>query len=230
MFCDAFPNADIALLKRGYYVVFMDVGDTWGSPGAMAHFNAFYAQMTTKYGFAKRTTLEGLSRGGLFAYRWASENPDKVAVLYGDAPVCDMKILLPDSPSIENRSGMLQAMISAYHFKDEQDVRDYKGNPIDDLAPLAAAHVAIIHVCGGADMTVRMAVNSDVVRERYMKMGGEIAVIVKEGCDHHPHGLADPTPVVDFIVAHTTTGQTAVDAAAIAPKDGSVLTLPKGKW
>jgi len=42
-------------------------------------------------GFAEKPALIGLSRGGLYCYNWAIENPDKVACIYGDAPVCDMK-------------------------------------------------------------------------------------------------------------------------------------------
>ena len=30
--------------------------------------------------------------------------------------------------------------------------------------------------------------------------GGKIHVIVKPGLKHHPHGLDDPKPAVDFIV------------------------------
>ena len=33
----------------------------------------------------------GISRGGLYAYRWAAGDPARVAVIYGDAPVCDFK-------------------------------------------------------------------------------------------------------------------------------------------
>ena len=44
-----------------------------------------------KFGFAKKAALVGLSRGGLYCYNWAVANPDKVASLYGDAPVCDFK-------------------------------------------------------------------------------------------------------------------------------------------
>ena len=32
--------------------------------------------------------------------------------------------------------------------------------------------------------------------------GADILLIVKPGCDHHPHSLSDPAPVVDFIEKH----------------------------
>ena len=89
---------------------------------------------------------------------------------------------------------------------------DYPGNPVDTLAPLAAAHVPLIHVVGDADTTVPPVENTDVMRARYLSLGGEFVEIVKQRCDHHPHGLADPTPVVEFIVAHCA-GDEAAEAA-----------------
>ena len=38
-------------------------------------FNAFYEALTAR-GLARKPVLIGLSRGGLYAYRWAAENPD----------------------------------------------------------------------------------------------------------------------------------------------------------
>jgi hypothetical protein len=36
-------------------------------------------------------------------------------------------------------------------------------------------------------------------------LGGEIQVLHKPGMSHHPHGLDDPTPVVDFVLRHAAT-------------------------
>jgi hypothetical protein len=35
-------------------------------------------------------------------------------------------------------------------------------------------------------------------------MGGNITLIAKPGVGHHPHGLDDSTPLVDFIVRHAS--------------------------
>ena len=63
--------------------------------------------------------------------------------------------------------------------------------------------VAIIHVVGDADDAVPVPANTAIVETRYHQLGGEIKVIHKPGVGHHPHGLDDPTPVVDFILSHT---------------------------
>src|SRR2546422_652203 len=51
------PNPDLALLGRGFHVVYMSVPDLLGSPDAVAHWNAFYKELTEKYGFAKKAAL-----------------------------------------------------------------------------------------------------------------------------------------------------------------------------
>ena len=79
----------------------------------------------------------------------------------------------------------------------------YRLNPVDNLAPLAKAKIALLHVCGDADDVVPIAENTLLVKEGYEKLGGTIQVIVKPGVNHHPHSLRDPTPIVEFIVAHT---------------------------
>ena len=47
----------------------------------------YRAWLTEKHGLARQPALEGMSRGGLIIYNWASANPGKVACIYGDAPV-----------------------------------------------------------------------------------------------------------------------------------------------
>jgi hypothetical protein len=44
--------------------------------------------------------------------------------------------------------------------------------------------------------------NTLVLAERYRALGGTIEVIHRPVVGHHPHGLDDPKPVLDFISAH----------------------------
>ncbi len=230
MFWDAFPIADIALLKAGFHLAFIDVGNTFGCPDAMKHFDVFYGVMTRIYGLSHKPAIEGLSRGGLYAYRWAYVNTDKVGCIYGDAPVCDMKSWPGGKGKGMGSPRDWQLAIQDYHFTNEQQMMAFKGNPIDILAPIAAAHIPILHVCGDADTTVPKSENTDIVRTRYMALGGSFTLIVKHGCNHHPHGLKDPTPIVNFIIGHCAEGKVAVDSLARAPKPGSVTVLAPGQW
>ncbi len=75
-FPDAFTQrcAAPALLEKGFHHVHIAVGNTFGCPAAVAHFDAFYATLIAK-GLARRAALIGISRGGLYAYRWAAGDP-----------------------------------------------------------------------------------------------------------------------------------------------------------
>ena len=81
-------------------------------------------------------------------------------------------------------------------------MNSFKGNPIDNLEPLAKAGIPIISVCGDSDQVVPFKENMDVVRSRYLALGGPVELIIKPGVDHHPHSLENPEPVVDFIIRH----------------------------
>lgn len=85
------PQTDIALLEKGFHAAYIDVAGLFGAPKAVALWDQFYAYLTQVHGFAQKPALEGMSRGGLIIYNWAATNPDKVACIYGDAPVCDFK-------------------------------------------------------------------------------------------------------------------------------------------
>jgi pimeloyl-ACP methyl ester carboxylesterase len=208
-FPDAFTDrcAAPALLKQGFHHGHIVVGNTFGSPAALKQFDAFYEAMMAR-GLGKKPVLIGISRGGLYAYRWASENLDKVSVIYGDAPVCDFKSWPGGKGQGKGSSGDWTSLLKCYGFKDEAEALAYKGNPIDVLAPLARAKIALIHVVGDADDVVPVPENTAIVEARYLKLGGEIKVIHKPGIGHHPHGLEDPTPVVDFILAHAAGART----------------------
>ena len=65
----------------------------------------------------------------------------------------------------------------------------------------------ILHVYGDTDEVVLWEENTGVLAERYGKMDGHIELIGKQGCAHHPHGLSDPSPVVEFIMKHTVSNQ-----------------------
>jgi pimeloyl-ACP methyl ester carboxylesterase len=196
------PNPDLALLGRGFHVVYMSVPDLLGAPEAVAHWNALHRELTTRHGFAKKAALVGLSRGGLYVYNWAIANPDQVACLYGDAPVCDFKSWPGGKGKGPGSARDWQLVKERYGFQSDAEALAYKGNPVDNLAPLAGAKVPLLHVYGDADEVVPWDENSGVIATRYRQLGGRITLIAKPGVKHHPHGLDDSTPIVDFIWQH----------------------------
>lgn len=203
---DPWEGTAEALLQKGFHYVSMDVNEMLGSPRSVRHWNALYDEMTSRFGLSKRVALQGISRGGLTVYNWASANPQKVACIYGDAPVCDFKSWpgggkRTDAPGTGSwRPDFWKKILEEYKLTEEKALT-YKGNPVDNLEPLARAGVPIFHVHGDADEVVPYADNTAIVAERYRNLGGNITVIVKKGIGH-VHGLEDSTPIIDFIVNH----------------------------
>lgn len=197
------PQADIEMLKRGYHIAYCDVSNLFGSPTAVEHWNRFHEYLTTKHGFAKKVALEGMSRGGLIIYNWAAANPEKVACLYGDAPVCDFRSWPGGKGYGKGSAGAWRDCLKAYGLTEEQALK-YDRNPIDQLSPLAKAKIPILHIVGAADDVVPVAENSAIIEKRYRELGGSIQVISKPGVGHHPHALKDPAPIVEFFTRHTS--------------------------
>lgn len=193
-FFDAFPSVDKALLEKGFHVAYYDVTHMYGSPRGIALGTDFYHYMTDSLNLSPKVTLEGFSRGGLYAINWAAKNTDKIACIYIDAPVCDV-FSWPGRKHPELWNGLLKEWDLT-----DAEMKHFKGNPIDNLAPIAAAHIPIISVCGDADKVVPFKENMDIIRSRYLALGGPVELIIKPGIDHHPHSLENPEPVVDFIL------------------------------
>jgi lysophospholipase L1-like esterase/pimeloyl-ACP methyl ester carboxylesterase len=194
------PQADLALLAKGWHVAYVNVENMYGAPVALDHMDKFYDRLQTEFQLAPKVVLEGFSRGGLFAFNWAARHPANVAGMYVDAPVCDFKSwpggkgVGPGSPDDWKN------LLKVYGFTEAQALA-YDKNPVDNLAPLAQAHIPIFAVIGAADEVVPVSENIDLVEKRYQALGGKIEIIRKPGGKHHPHSLKDPTPIVDFVVA-----------------------------
>ena len=197
------PQTDLALLAKGWHVVYCEVGGLFGSPKAIERWDRFYEFLITQHEFSKKAALEGMSRGGLIIYNWASNNPTKVTAIYGDAPVCDFKSWPGGKGKSKGSPGSWKQCLASYGFNESQALA-FRGNPIDRLEPLAKAGIPILHIVGDADSVVPITENSNIIEKRYRALGGTIKVIHKKGVGHHPHSLKDPKPIVEFFLNHAT--------------------------
>jgi pimeloyl-ACP methyl ester carboxylesterase len=201
-FFGAFPNADIELVRRGWHLAYIGVPDLFGAPKAMNRWEKLYDVLVKDHGLSTKPALIGLSRGALYCMAWAAGHPDETLLVYLDNGVCDFKSWPGGkSKGLGSASGSpeeWQKMLDAYGFKADREAIAWKGNPVDNLAPLARARVPILLVYGDGDKSVPHRENSEVVYDRYRALGGPVERIVKPGGDHHPHGLPDPRPVVEF--------------------------------
>ena len=85
------PQTEIELLKRGFHVAYISADATL-KPGR--EWTAWYTFLTEKHGLSKKPAFIGMSRGGEYAYIWATTNPDKVSCIYADNPGGNRDILL----------------------------------------------------------------------------------------------------------------------------------------
>lgn len=207
------PQADLALLGKGFHVAYLDVQNLYGAPVAMRLMDAMYVEVTNQFGLAPKTVLEGFSRGGLFSLNWAARNPDRVAGIYNDAPVCDFKSWPMGNGKVKRSPGDWDTVKRLYGLASDAEALEYNGNPVDNLAPLAAAKIPLLHVCGETDDVVPMDENTRLVEQRYKQLGGPITVISKPHCNHHPHSLKDPTRIVNFVLTCTGFGDQITEAA-----------------
>ena len=81
-------------LAAGVAVAGIDVGEGYGSPASRKLFDAFYDEMISKRGLAKKPCLLGRSRGGLWVTSWACDHPDRFSGLAGIYPVFDFRTYL----------------------------------------------------------------------------------------------------------------------------------------
>lgn len=196
------PQTDIDLLEHGFHVVYCEVGDLYGADKAVKRWNDFYKYLINN-GFRKRAVLEGMSRGGLIVYNWAAQNPKKVACIYADAPVMDIKSWPMGKGAYKGSETDIKRMLAAYGFDDEAEALKWKKNPLNHARKIAKAGIPVLHVVGDADVIVPVAENTDVFEKEMKALGTPITVIHKPGIGHHPHSLNNPEPIVRFILKST---------------------------
>jgi pimeloyl-ACP methyl ester carboxylesterase len=197
------PQTDLALLDKGFHLVYIDLADFYGSPSAVQCWNRFYYFLMDKYQLNSKAVLVGMSRGGLFVYNWASENTDKVACIYADAPVCDIKSWPGGFGKGNGSPEDWRKCLAAYQLT-EESIEDYTGIPVLNSRHVAEAGIPVLHVCGAIDDVVPIDENTYALEKVFKEAGGDIRIIVKEGIGHHPHSLTDPTSIVRFILSHTS--------------------------
>jgi pimeloyl-ACP methyl ester carboxylesterase len=77
------PQAEVELLRRGFHIAYISANQTL-RPGK--EWDAWYEFLTDKHGLSKKPAFIGMSRGGEYAYTWATSHPDNVSCIYADNP------------------------------------------------------------------------------------------------------------------------------------------------
>lgn len=192
----AFPAFEIAMLNKGYYVAHVENRTRWAAAVDRAVWPEFCDFLINQWGLNQQCVPVGMSCGGMQAVYFASKHPHYVAALYLDAPVMNFlscpyglgKSEADYSKDFEKATGLTLT-----------DMLNYREHPIDCADAVLANQIPIIIVSGDSDMTVPYDENGGPFTRYYREHGGLIHEIVKEGADHHPHGLIDTQPIEKFI-------------------------------
>jgi lysophospholipase L1-like esterase/pimeloyl-ACP methyl ester carboxylesterase len=185
------PQTDIALLERGFHIVYCDVAELLGNDEAIGYWNDFY-KMLNKAGLNKKAVLEGMSRGGIYIYNWAAVNPDKVACVYADNALLDLRYW-PDTAILKKD----------YHLAYAWQIAALKASPIDKIPQIVKGNYPMLHLSADDDEAVDPSKNTLLFEQKIKELNGSITVLHKPGFKHHPHSFPNPTPIVEFILQAT---------------------------
>ncbi len=185
------------LLAAGFHVAGIDVDTSCGSPTAADVCQEFFQLLVREHGLNRRARLIVQSNGGLIGYAWAFRHPDCVDRIAGICPATDFRTWpgLPNVVAFPTRGldyGLSLEQLAA---------RVQEFNPIDNLRPLAAAGVKILHIHGDQDDLVPLPANSLELAARYKKLGGSAQIVVIKGLGHGGTPLYESTPLISFLLA-----------------------------
>lgn len=199
----AFPEAiELPLLEKGFHLCYIKNDNRWGVNEDLDRKARFIRYVQAECGLSSKCVPVGMSCGGLIAIKLAARYPELVECLYLDAPVvnymscpCGFGI---GNPLSEDHSEILNAL----GLRDISQLLAYRDMPLDKLGALVGAGIPTVMVAGDSDQVVPYCENGIWLEKAYRDAGVELEVYIKPGCDHHPHGLADPKAPLEFIMRH----------------------------
>ncbi len=193
---EAFPNFEIEMLKRGWHLAYIKNVTRWCLDEDLDLKKRFVEYLHEEYGLYLKCVPVGMSCGGLIACKFAAKYPSCVSALYLDAPVMNL-LSCPAGVGMATNK-MLQEFINATGIS-LSELTYYREHPIDKIPSLLKSRIPVILVYGDSDDVVPYCENGAILEKYYRENGGIIVAIGKKNCGHHPHGLNDNTPIIEFV-------------------------------
>ncbi len=191
---------ELAMVKRGWHLAYVKNITRWCKDEDLDRKARFVEFLSREYGLYPKCIPVGMSCGGLIAVKLAARHPECVSALYLDAPVMNF-LSCPAGLGGKCGNEMLPEFTEAMGM-DLSDLICYREHPMDKMPLLLENNIPIVLVYGDSDRTVPYCENGALLERFYRENGGTLLAIGKAGCDHHPHGLEDPTPIIEFMEAH----------------------------
>ena len=200
----AFPDTEIKLLEKGYHVAHIVTKTRWYVEEDNVAKKKLADYMHEKLGLSKKCVIVGMSCGGMQGIYFGSEYPECVSCMYLDAPVVDYLSVvfgLGKTNTSKDHAGFEKEFTRDKNMT-LADTISYREHPLDYIPKLVLHRIPMVLVSGDSDTVVCYDENGIFLQRAYEKAGISHEIYIKEGGDHHPHGLEDNTPVVDFILKH----------------------------
>ena len=194
---DAFPDVQLALLEKGYHLAYSQNKTRWYYPEDTLVHGALANYMRDEMGLSEKCAVIGMSCGGMKGIYFAARYPEKVSVLYLDAPVVNL-LSCPFGLGRAECVPLRNEFVSVLG-KDLVDMLAFRDHPLDNIPRLTENKIPLVLVSGDSDTTVPFDENGIHLKEAYEKAGCDFALYMKPGGGHHPHSLEDNTPILDFI-------------------------------
>lgn len=193
---DVFPELEIEMIKRGWHLAYLKNITRWCLDEDLDLKKRFADYLITEYKLYEKCVPVGMSCGGLIGVKFTAKYPEYVQALYLDAPVMNF---LSCPAGIGNAKDILMEEFVKSTGMTLIDLINYRENPVDKIDILLENNIPVIIVYGDSDEIVPYPENGAILEKAYRKNNGTIEVICKENCGHHPHGLEDNTPIVEFL-------------------------------
>lgn len=199
----AFPGVAEALLLHGFHIVKLENENRWGTQNDVEARLRFADALERKRGLSHRCVTIGMSCGGLHAIKFAARHPDRVSAMYLDAPVVNLLSCPMGLGQGERDEATVRECLDALSLT-ETEMLGYREHPLDDIPALVKARIPMALVYGAADRAVPFEENGALLAKAYREADIPLFLMGKPGCGHHPHGLEEPTPIVEFLLKHTS--------------------------
>ena len=195
---DAFPDFELRMLAQGWHVAYLANSTRWHKPEDDGAKEVLCVFLQAEFGLSDRCVPVGMSCGGMHAVYFAARYPERVAGLYLDAPVLNL-LSCPCGVGAGTRE-MYEEFVRDTGMT-VSDLINYRQHPIDQTDILLHHQIPVFLVAGDSDTVVPYGENGAELKRRYEAAGAPLTEVLKPGCDHHPHGLADPVPLMAFAEA-----------------------------
>lgn len=196
----AFPSFELAMLERGYYVANVKNATRWRLSEDTERQASFCKFLQEEFGLSQTCMPVGMSCGGMQAVYLAASYPHLVSAMYLDAPVLNL-LSCPCRVGRGEGGKMYEEFVNATG-RTVTDLINDRNQPIDCIDRLIEHKIPVALVCGAIDTVVPYPENGAYLSAKYRKSGLPFMEVLKPDCDHHPHGLEELSPLLEFAGRH----------------------------